>query len=133
MSPLANIQKLIFVWVFILGFVFCSSGKADIYGLAEATTLSSTIPPIIEASIKASEKANKELEKTVLLKRRLLKAEIIRNSFLAKKVFLLEKIKKNISRVAELDFLKLRIMTLNNKIWIYNNSFRYQSLGSKGK
>lgn len=99
--------------------------NGDVYGVAEAIALANaTAVPIKKAESTLKEYKN-EVKKSVEKNRQILKSELVRNMYLYRKIYYLEKIRAITSRNADMDILSVKSDTLNNKTWILNSSFMY--------
>ncbi len=114
--------------LFLLSVLVSFHLYADEIGLATAISLSNATSAQIKGALHSAQALNKELEKSVELNRRLLKAEIIRDILLSKKVYWIDKLKKNIERSFDMNALNVQVNLVNNKVWIYNNSLLYGNL-----
>jgi len=120
-------KKIIFIFVMNINML-----NADYYGVIEAIVLAGVTGGAVAATMENIDNLSKEMKKSVEISRKILKAEIVRNTLINKKIYWIDKIRKNISRGIDVDSISVQISINNNKIWIYNNSLLYSIYKIKG-
>jgi len=105
------------------------------YGVALALANIGISTGLIGQAYMELDKYDKELKKTVELKRIILQAEISRDLTLSKKGFWINKIKNNLDRSFDINTVEVETKGLNTKILVYNTSMLYsaQTIKEKGK